>query len=156
MLTKTSETAIKALTYMSFLENRTEPVSPKKIANHIGASPTYLAKITGLLVKANILQAHMGMKGGVTFTRDTRDISFLDIVEACQGKIQGNYCQECDDPEMVCAYHKAMLELHHSITKILERWTLADIVKNPGPHMSVKGTFPCRFDSVDFKDDNSE
>lgn len=130
MLTKTSQSAVKALVFM-VLEGSAEPVSPRQMADSIGESPSYMAKITQMLVKAGILRAYRGVSGGVTLLRDPKLVTLLDIVEACQGKILGNYCRDSDGMEEVCGYHQAMLELHQETTSVLSRWTLAELAARP-------------------------
>jgi len=143
MLTQTSETALRALVFL--MVNKTEePVPPARIAQHIGASPSYTAKVTAALVRAGILRAHRGMKGGVTLNQLPEQVSLLDVVEACQGKILGDFCQGFDRLELVCAYHRAMAELHEAIIATLKRWTLADLAKAPLPAEEIRDGVPCR------------
>lgn len=143
MLTKTSENAIQILLYLA-LRDEEAPVAPKTLADDLGASPSYVAKITGLLVKAGILTAHRGTHGGVTLDRRPGGVTLLEIVEAAQGKILGDYCTEGAKPGEVCAFHAAMLELHRSIVDTLHRWTLGDLMKRPEPAAALRGKVPCR------------
>ncbi len=130
MLNQTTKTAIKVLIYLS-LEDGHTPVSPKILAEELSESPSYMAKITGLLVKWGILRAFRGMSGGVTLYRNPEEVTLLEIVEACQGKILGDFCQDTDQFDQVCAFHQAMYQIHHATTAILKQWTLADLAKNP-------------------------
>ncbi len=107
-----------------------------------------MAKVTGMLVKAGILRGHRGISGGVTLIRDPQEISLLDIVEACQGKILGDYCQEVNDLRKACNFHKAMHELHLSITTALKHWTLAQLAKKPLPVQSVNDDGVCRMTGI--------
>ncbi|HOF38967.1 MAG TPA: Rrf2 family transcriptional regulator [Candidatus Hydrogenedentes bacterium] len=142
MLTQTSETALRVLVFLLLREARA-PVPPARIAQHINASPSYTAKVTTALVKADILRAHRGMKGGVTLSRPPEAITLLDVVEACQGKILGDFCQDFDRMELVCAFHRAMAELHEAIITILKRWTLADLAQKPFPSEEIRQTIQC-------------
>ena len=133
MLTQTSETAIKALIYLA-LYGQEEPVPPREIAEQIDASPTYMAKITRMLVKANILRSQRGSLGGVKFSRDPDNITLLNVVEACQGLMIGNYCDSIEDhPDPVCAFHQAMMEIHQATMSVLLRWTIGDLARRPVP-----------------------
>ncbi len=130
MLTQTSETALKALIFLS-LYGSEEPTSPRQIAEHISASPTYMAKITRMLVKADILRSQRGALGGVHLSRDPAEITLLDVVEACQGLIIGNYCQSMSEHEKpVCGFHEAMTEIHQAMIGVLSKWTVADLARN--------------------------
>lgn len=133
MLNKTSEIALRALILVA-VEGKDKPLTPRMVADRLDTSPTYMAKITGLLVKGNILRSHRGAAGGVQLARTPASITILAVVEACQGLIVGNYCDGMGShPEPVCAFHRAMLEAHQAIVGVLSRWTLADLVRHPGP-----------------------
>ena len=151
MLTKTSESAIQTLVFLVLQDSR-EPISPRQIAQTLDLSPTYLPKVTNQLVKANILRAHRGSGGGVTLSRSPETITLLDVVEACQGQLVGDYCREVSNPEGVCAFHKAMLEVHAGLVEILGRWTIADFAAQPGPRVTGEKhrhqTLQCRMANV--------
>jgi Rrf2 family protein len=132
MLTKTSISAVRSLIFLCS-EEEGVPSSPRRIAEQLEESPTYLAKVVRHLVKAGILQAHRGATGGVTLNQPAEEITLLAVVEACQGKILGNFCQDTCDLDNVCAFHEAAAELHDAIVGVLSRWTLADLVKRPHP-----------------------
>ncbi len=146
MLTRTTEAAIQSLIYL-VLQDREEPVSPRQIAKQIDLSPTYLAKVANLLVKANILRAFRGAQGGVVLARPARTITLLEIVEACQGQVVGDFCREVEDLKQVCAFHNAMLEVHQALIGVLSKWTLADLAAQPHPKRTalVEG---CRMGNV--------
>ncbi len=142
MFTKTSISAIRALTYLG-LNSAGQPVSPRHMAERLGESPTYLAKVVRHLVKAGILRAHRGVSGGVTLNRPPDEISLLSIVEACQGAILGDFCQDADRLEKTCAFHQAGAELHGAIVGILSRWTLAELLRKPCPSETHDSRIEC-------------
>ncbi|MBX7255622.1 MAG: Rrf2 family transcriptional regulator [Candidatus Hydrogenedentes bacterium] len=148
MLTKTSEIAVQTLIILS-RRNDITPVSPRELAAHLKASPTYMAKVTGLLVKANLLLAHRGVHGGVSLSRPTSQITLLEVVEACQGRILGDYCQDGASSKVVCAFHAAMLELHQAIIGTLGRWTVEDIEKKTLPSPPLRGLVRCKMSCID-------
>lgn len=147
MLTRTSETAIHALLYLANA-NPDVPTSPGTIAAHIQASPSYLAKITSMLVKADILTAYRGVNGGVRLNRRPAQVKLLDIVLACQGNMFRDFM--CVDEELpyVCAYHKAMSEVQQAVSHVLGHWTLADIMERPMPTHELETAQPCRMECV--------
>jgi Rrf2 family protein len=132
VITKTSLLAIRALLYLA-QQGPSVIVSPKRIAQVLGDSPTYLAKVARLLVKVGILRAEKGVKGGVQLNQPPDKVTLLAIVEACQGNIVGNYCQMECDLSLTCAYHQAAAELHQAIVDVLGRWTLSQLVLKPRP-----------------------
>jgi Rrf2 family protein len=120
------------------------PHAPGEVAVHLDASPQYLSKIHTLLVKAGICVAQRGSKGGVLLARPPDQITLLDVVEACQGRTLGDYCQPHDDLNAVCGFHGAMHDLQASITTALSRWTLEDIRTRPQPISALRGKVNCR------------
>lgn len=142
MLNKTSLIGIRVLVLLGQSPPRT-CLSPRQLAEALGESPTYLAKVCRLLVKAGILRAQKGIKGGVWLNRPPAEVTLLALVEACQGTIAGDYCNGDYDPASVCAFHQAALELHQAITGVLGRWTLAHLLERPRALGSVAETGAC-------------
>jgi len=103
------------------------------MAEHLGESPSYLAKVVRHLVRAGILKAHRGVSGGVVLNREPQNITLLAIVEACQGTVLGDFCSEATDLTLTCGFHQAGAELHRAIVGVLSRWTLADFLRRPRP-----------------------
>lgn len=130
MLTKTSISAIRALLLLAGQQSA-EPWSPRRLAKALDESPTYLAKVVRHLVKVGILYAERGSKGGVLLAKQPAQISVLQIVEACQGTIVGDFCRSAPSRRPSCAFHRASVELHQAITSVLERWTLAALLAEP-------------------------
>ena len=133
MITKTSILATRALLCLARDRHGAGATSPRSIASQLGESQTYMAKVLRSLVKAGILRAEHGSKGGVRLNRTPEEITLLAIVEACQGAIVGSYCEDIDDLQITCAFHHAAVELREAIVSVLSRWRLAEIVKSPGP-----------------------
>ena len=142
MLTKTTISAIRALVHLG-LAGAPRPLSPRQIADEIGESPTYLAKTVRHLVRAGILRAHRGMSGGVTLQRAPGDITLRAVIEACQGTIPVSFCQGAPGLTRTCAFHQAMAELYEAIDGALSRWTLGDLLQQPGPAGPGCQQVPC-------------
>jgi Rrf2 family protein len=130
MLAKTSVSAIKALIHLG-QQNSGTCLSPRRLAETLGESPTYLAKVLRHLVKGGILRAEKGVKGGVRLAMAPEEITLLAVVEACHGAIVGDYCSTSPHEKLQCNFHRAALELHQAITGVLSDWTLADLLKKP-------------------------
>lgn len=145
MLTQTSESAIRLLVWMALHDQDERPIPPHTIAKEIDASPSYLAKVTRMLVKSNILRSYRGAQGGVRFARKPDDVTLLEVVEACQGLLIGNYCQNIKEHiEPTCAFHQAMAEVHAATTAVLEHWTIGDMARKPHPDVPHEGEVECR------------
>jgi Rrf2 family protein len=130
MITKTSLLATRALLCLAWDKNDAA-ISPRNIALQLGESQTYMAKVLRSLVKAGILRAEHGSKGGVLLNRRPDEITLLAVVEACQGAIVGNYCEDVDDIGTTCAFHRAAVELREAIIAVLSRWNLEALAKSP-------------------------
>lgn len=131
MLTTTTKTGIQVLLYLA-MRRRREPASPRAMAAVLGLSPSYLSKVTGQLVRAGVLVAHKGSKGGVTMSRPPADIRLLEMVEALQGPVTGDYCGLHSPGVRPCGFHRAMRDVHHATLEALSRWTLADMAATRG------------------------
>jgi Rrf2 family protein len=142
MVTRTSLLAIRTLIFLAQREPAT--IFPLKgIAEGLGESPTYLAKVARLLVKAGILRAAKGVKGGVQLSRPPAQITLLAIIEACQGVLVGSYCQGEFPLEATCAYHQAAVALRKAIEEVLSSFSLAQLAKKPRPTRPLPGGLRC-------------
>jgi Rrf2 family protein len=142
VFTKTSILAIRLLVRLGSMGS-SEPVSPRRLAEDLGGSPTYLAKVTNQLARAGILRAHRGAAGGVVLNKSPAEITLQSIVETCQGAILGDFCQDICWLSDACAYHQASAELHAAIVGILSRWTLAQLLVRPHPTGRLKDNVLC-------------
>ncbi len=147
MLGKTSISAIRALLFLAQQEDGGW-WSPRRLAAELGESPTYMAKILRHLVKAGILDVARGVHGGVHLARAPWQVTLLEVVEACQGAVVGDYCRSGREQSQVCGFHQAALELHMAIEKVLGRWTLARLLERPESPSSRRGAIPCLMQGV--------
>jgi Rrf2 family protein len=142
MLGKTSLSAIRALLFLA-QQDGAGWWSPRRLAAALGESPTYLAKVLRHLVKAGILDVARGVRGGVRLGRHPRQVTLLEVVEACQGAIVGDYCRSDRALSEMCGFHRAALELHGAIERVLARWTLERLLEKPEAGPGRKGILPC-------------
>lgn len=142
MIAKTSHSALRTLILLN-QQDRSVCWSPRRLAEMLGESPTYLAKVVRHLVRGGILEAEKGVKGGVRLVKSPTQVTLLDIVEACQGTIVGDYCRSSRPEPTVCAFHRAATELHQAITTVLGRWTLAQLLEQPHAVPPSEDGFAC-------------
>ncbi|MFA6133001.1 MAG: Rrf2 family transcriptional regulator [Phycisphaerae bacterium] len=87
----------------------------------------YLVKIFASLTKAHLVTPVRGKKGGFLLAREPDNISLLDIVEAVEGPIVLNLCQQvppqCDNT--ACPVRPIWAELQDFIRGKLSSVTLA-------------------------------
>ncbi len=142
MLGKTSLSAIRALLFLAQQE-QADWWSPRRLAAELGESPTYLAKVLRHLVKAGTLDVARGVRGGVRLARRPNEVTLLEIVEACQGAIVGDYCRSDRKPPEMCSFHLAALELHGAIQGVLESWSLQRLLERPESRSGRSRSVPC-------------
>jgi Rrf2 family nitric oxide-sensitive transcriptional repressor len=143
VFSKTTILAIRVLTYIGLNGKTGEPFSPRRLAEELDASPTYVAKVTSQLARAGILRAQRGALGGVVLGRRPENVTLQAVVEACQGTILGDFCQDTCELVSACAFHQASAELHRAIVAVLSRWTLAQLLARPLPTGRVMDHLSC-------------
>lgn len=89
-ISEAASIALHAMTYIAFHSD--EPVSTKEIAKSFGVSANHLSKVLQRLVKADLLRSIKGPLGGFELTKKCEDITFLEIYEAIDGKINTGCC----------------------------------------------------------------
>ena len=136
LFSRTTILAIRSLLVLA-REDDDRPRSRTFIAGNLCCSPTYLSKTLGLLVRGGVLRAVRGAHGGVRLARPASEVTLLEILETCQGRVVPDCCVEVVPAELVgsvCGFHDAMNELHESVVTTLTGWTLADLAARPtGP-----------------------
>jgi Rrf2 family transcriptional regulator, nitric oxide-sensitive transcriptional repressor len=101
-------------------------LSVKDIARETGYSINHLAKVMQRLVKAGLLQSLRGPKGGFLLKRDAANISFLDIYEAVEGKIDLEGCPvgQTKCPFSKCIFDGTITLLNKQFLQFMKRKTL--------------------------------
>lgn len=120
--------------------NDDRPVSSRDLAELQGVSPSFLAKIFPKLEKAGIVKASEGVRGGYLLARPADKISFLDVIDAIEGKKPLFDCQEVRgrcavfDAEApgwatagTCAIHAVMLQAEKAMREALAAQTLSSV-----------------------------
>lgn len=130
MLTKTTLSGIRALLVLGQSPEGTV-LSPAVIAQRLGESPSYMAKVTSRLARAGIVRSQRGAGGGVRLGKPPAAITLLAIVEACQGSLVPDYCEDTAWHRKTCGFHRAAAELHETLVGVLSRWTLARLLEMP-------------------------
>ena len=94
------------------------------IVEATGLPRDFLAKILKLLTERGLVRSVRGAHGGYQLARTARTISFLEVIEAAEGKVQINVCLDhkdrCDVSASCTMYHvwqrgqERMLEVYRS------------------------------------------
>jgi Rrf2 family protein len=136
ILQHSSELAIRAVLFLA--QQAPGKLSPvHEIAAEIGVSKTYLAKVTQRLVSTGLVRSFRGPGKGLELGRAPGNISLASVVRAAQGALDSDSCVlgrgVCSD-EHPCALHSEWLPLRMRISELLERTTLADLIR-PGEQL---------------------
>jgi Rrf2 family protein len=123
-----------------WLVDSEKPLSGRDLADFQGVSPTFLAKILAKLEKAGIVAATEGVRGGYVLGRAARNISFLEIIDAIEGRKPLFDCQEVRErcalfgtvppswaTSGVCGVHVVMLKAEKAMRDVLAGQSLGDI-----------------------------
>jgi Rrf2 family protein len=145
VLTGTTELALRALIVLG-LERPAHPLPPSRLAVALGCSPTYLGKTLNLLVKADVLQSVRGARGGVVLARNPASITLLEVVEACQGSLVGDFCRELGaHAPGACRFHQVMAAIHAEVVERLAGCSLQALLEAPfGEQRAGRGAVHCR------------
>ncbi|MEV5740061.1 Rrf2 family transcriptional regulator [Microbispora rosea] len=112
--------------------------SAAQLAEYYDVPAPYLAKQLQALVRAGVLAAMTGPRGGFRLARAAPDITLLQIVEAVDGASSPYECREIrqqgrgalppEDCRSICIIAEKMAEAHRAWRSSLTGVTLADIV----------------------------
>jgi Rrf2 family protein len=112
--------------------------SAAQLAEHYAVPPAYLAKQLQALVRAGVLAATTGPRGGFRLARPAADITLRDVVEAVDGASPFYVCNEIRQhgrgaapPEQcrrTCALAARMADAEAAWRASLGAVTIADIV----------------------------
>ena len=134
MLSKKTKYGIKALTYLSRLENR-NPISIATISESENISIKFLESILLTLRKNGLLGSKKGKGGGYYLLKDPKEIQMTTVMRILEGPIAMvpcvslNFYEKCDDcpDETTCSVHKLMIQVRDSTLQIFRNTTLADL-----------------------------
>ncbi|WP_402377294.1 RrF2 family transcriptional regulator [Isoptericola rhizosphaerae] len=91
-LPESTEWALHSVTALAQVPR--EAVSARRLAEHFGLPSPYLSKQLALLVRAGVLSASTGPRGGFRLARPASSITLLDVVEAVDGSADPYTCHE--------------------------------------------------------------
>ena len=116
------------------LEYGKEPLQAKTIAEGEDISTKYLEQIISPLKKAGLVRSIRGPRGGYVLAKSPSEISMKDVVLALEGPMLPEECRE--HPEYVphcsdCITRQIWQELQGAVMGVLEKVTLADLLKRP-------------------------
>ncbi|MBP2183416.1 RrF2 family transcriptional regulator [Amycolatopsis magusensis] len=136
-LPASTEWVLHCATTLAQLEPGTS-ASTAQLAQYFDLPAPYLAKQLQALVRAGVLTATTGPRGGFRLARQAGEISLLQIVEAIDGTSAPYECREirqqgrgalpAEDCRDTCILAVKMAEAHQAWRESLAGVTLADIL----------------------------
>lgn len=126
-----------------------EYIPTKKLAEFHGVSKEYLSKALQALAQAGLIEGTLGPTGGYRLARSPKEITFLDITEAVEGKRQTFQCTEirANNPclkktekrfDKVCGVARVMYRADEAWRKELRSVTLEDLSKAVGADVNTE------------------
>jgi Rrf2 family protein len=145
MLSKKARYALKALEYIA-KESYRAPLLIAEIAEEQRIPKKFLEVILLELRRDGILQSKMGKNGGYSLRKTPREINIGHVIRLIDGPIAlipcvsykfYEQCLECED-EATCGLHNVMQQVRESTNKILEKVSLADVLKREQKLIGLK------------------
>lgn len=132
-MTQFSNFAVRVLMYSALKGAR--PSSIREIARAYGASYDHMKKAAAELCRLGYLETVRGRSGGVILARSPEKIRIGDVIRATEGRV---VLVECFDPasntcplEPSCRLKRALEESVMAFFDVLDRYTLADLIRAP-------------------------
>jgi Rrf2 family protein len=102
------------------------------IAHELKAHATFLRRVMALLVHAHILIAREGRDGGYCLARPADQITLAEVYQAAQAICQpeDTTIKAITQANVQCCLDQVASEVEHAILAVLDRYTIASIVKN--------------------------
>lgn len=123
-----SEAASIALHGIILIARSENNLNVIKIAEETGNSKHHVAKVMQRLVKDGYVESQRGPSGGFVLKRDPKAISFLDIYETIEGKIE---IQDCPMNKKVCPFNKCIMNnLTNKLTIEFKEYLSKQILSN--------------------------
>lgn len=95
-ITRQADYATRAILYLARHRNG-KHIATSQIAKEQHIPPSFLAKIISQLSIAGVIRTSRGAHGGISLTRDPKQITLLQVIEAIDGPIQLNVCVSRED-----------------------------------------------------------
>ena len=132
--------------------------SAADVSNATGIAPPTVSKLLKSLARANLVSSTRGANGGYRLSRNPRDISAADVIDALEGPVSITECSASDSHcniESVCSVGNAWKRINLAIRRALQDVSLNDLLKSqqPLPSFNFAG-LPVTVEGSASKDNN--
>ncbi|WP_456471290.1 RrF2 family transcriptional regulator [Caminibacter sp.] len=132
LFTKSTAYALQALIELSKFD---KPVDVNKISELTELPKPFLAKLLQNLSKKGFIKSFKGIHGGFMLVKKPEEIKIVDVFKSLEDKNSlVFYCssdkEECTrDRSQVCSLWPFFSKIEDEVAKILEKYTLADVIR---------------------------
>ena len=145
MLSMKSKYAIRAL--MVLAANEGKMLQTKAIAKEADAPVKFLESILLELKHGGMVESKRGIFGGYYLLMPAKNIMLGEVIRRIDGMLAPIHCasvnayQKCDDctDEKTCAIRHAMIEVRNAISGVLDKKSLAEMVKGQKAKLKKQG-----------------
>ncbi len=125
-----SEAASLAIHSLVIIAKSKEQINVSGIAEATNFSRTHLAKVLQRLSKNKYIESERGPKGGFVLSKDSEDITLLEIYELMEGKLEPEHCtiHDGDCPFKTCIFSGITDRFLNEFREYLESKTIHDFV----------------------------
>ncbi|OEH94438.1 Rrf2 family transcriptional regulator [Bacillus solimangrovi] len=120
--------ALHTMLHLALSSSSNKPIGVQQLAEQQNVSPTYLSKILTKLVKGGMVTSVSGVNGGYSLTHNWESISFLEIIQAIEGKASLFDCHFGHGSG--CPIQQVMVAAEEQMEEKLRNTTIADLIKN--------------------------
>lgn len=133
-LTMYTDYTMRVLIYLSLRRNELSTISD--VAKSYNISQNHLMKVVHHLALNGYIETIRGKGGGMRLAREPEDINIGELTRIAEGN---HGLLECTDGPSNCCIQPAcaligiLREAHTALYAVLEKYTLADLIKQPQP-----------------------
>ena len=131
-LTQFSDYSLRVLIYLGLRDGQLSTI--EEIAAAYGISESHLTKVAHKLGQLGIIDTVRGRKGGMRLANDAAQINIGTTIRLTETNLTIVECFEANRNTCpiapVCALSKALGDALDAFLAVLDRYTLADILKN--------------------------
>jgi Rrf2 family protein len=143
-LTRRADYAIRAMLAVGRHDGR-EPLSASRIADEMAIPARFLPQVMSDLVRAGLVEAKPGRRGGYRLAAPAAEISVLGIVTAIEGDNRSTECVLRGGPcgrDGHCDVHDVFYRAQQALLDTLAQASLASVVMQRATHASARPNGP--------------
>ncbi|MEN6521201.1 MAG: Rrf2 family transcriptional regulator [Armatimonadota bacterium] len=131
-LSTRSRYGLRAMLVLAMHEG-SEPVMTKEIGEKQNLPVTYLEQLMLALRKAGLVNATRGAKGGYVLSRNAKNISLAEIIEALEGPLDIADCADVPNCCLVpdaCAFRDVFAKANKALYDVFDQISLAQVAED--------------------------